>query len=620
MKKFISILASVCVSASLFAPAAYSKDDDGKIDLYEVFSNKKDILKTDVGSRIYKWSMHLPDDAIIYKSDRVNYFNMSTTSYQSSVQLEVNKNKDELSLEDVLYQMQNNSDREDFGEWGDKEFAVDIAKDESGQRYIRIIKSSKGYDYFMVDEAAEELRDYIENRIYVTNNYIYNLTISMNGEFYKQHEEMFDKLSSSFKLSFDEKNPYIKELSDSVSTTREYKNTSYGWKLVMSPYWKVEGTPNARNQSFRPVYSDEELNESKKISQDNKEEFKIPEGITVNLISSAENGETSAKWAEKEINKLKDNYHNEAYEILKNEGRTQGDTKVQHVVIRYKTVTKNPYIIHNVYVIGNGYKYLVTATMMEDKYKDNSKRSSFENMLNSFTLEKDYFSQYLGKFISAESLINLNASKELKMKKYNFNTKVTKSWNTFGEGFGFDDELYNDEFFYKYGEQIYRENISNNEYVNAFESSSNMRVDMFAGLNTSKINEIIQGKAEGYLNNDEIRMGLAKIKIESSQYNGAEVYYLEKEYDLDAVKKFVNEDETKIYDLKGLENEYTHIIKIGQDTYTQTITLPVANMTSKNKAKVNEIWGNTTINKTNYSKLNLKWQQHKLEDFDKEKK
>ncbi len=620
MKKFISILASVCVSASLFAPAAYSKDDDGKIDLYEVFSNKKDILKTDVGSRIYKWSMHLPDDAIIYKSDRVNYFNMSTTSYQSSVQLEVNKNKDELSLEDVLYQMQNNSDREDFGEWGDKEFAVDIAKDESGQRYIRIIKSSKGYDYFMVDEAAEELRDYIENRIYVTNNYIYNLTISMNGEFYKQHEEMFDKLSSSFKLSFDEKNPYIKELSDSVSTTREYKNTSYGWKLVMSPYWKVEGTPNARNQSFRPVYSDEELNESKKISQDNKEEFKIPEGITVNLISSAENGETSAKWAEKEINKLKDNYHNEAYEILKNEGRTQGDTKVQHVVIRYKTVTKNPYIIHNVYVVGNGYKYLVTATMMEDKYKDNSKRSSFENMLNSFTLEKDYFSQYLGKFISAESLINLNASKELKMKKYNFNTKVTKSWNTFGEGFGFDDELYNDEFFYKYGEQIYRENISNNEYVNAFESSSNMRVDMFAGLNTSKINEIIQGKAEGYLNNDEIRMGLAKIKIESSQYNGAEVYYLEKEYDLDAVKKFVNEDETKIYDLKGLENEYTHIIKIGQDTYTQTITLPVANMTSKNKAKVNEIWGNTTINKTNYSKLNLKWQQHKLEDFDKEKK
>lgn len=620
MKKLVSILASVCVSASLFAPAAYAKDDDGKIDLYEVFSNKKDILKTDVGSRIYKWSMHLPDDAIIYKSDRVNYFNMSTTSYQSSVQLEVNKNKDELSLEDVLYQMQNNSDREDFGEWGDKEFAVDIAEDESGQRYIRIIKSSKGYDYFMVDEAAEELRDYIENRIYVTNNYIYNLTISMNGEFYKQHDEMFDKLSSSFKLSFDEKNPYIKELSDSVSTTREYKNTSYGWKLVMSPYWKVEGTPNARNQSFRPVYSDEELNESKKIGEDNKEEFKIPEGITVNLISSAENSETSVKWAEKEINKLKDNYHNEAYEILKNEERTQGNTKVQHVVIRYKTVTKNPYIIHNVYVVGNGYKYLVTATMMEDKYKDNSKRSSFENMLNSFTLEKDYFSQYLGKFISAESLINLNASKELKMKKYNFNTKVTKSWNTFGDGFGFDDELYNDEFFHKYGEQIYRENISNNEYVNAFESSSNMRVDMFAGLNTSKIKEIIQGKAEGYLNNDEIRMGLAKVKIESSEYNGAEVYYLEKEYDLDAVKKFVNEDETKIYDLKGLENEYTHIIKIGQDTYTQTITLPVANMTSKNKTKVNEIWRNTSINKTNYSKLNLKWQQHKLEDFDKEKK
>jgi hypothetical protein len=32
----------------------------------------------------------------------------------------------------------------------------------------------------------------------------------------------------------------------------------------------------------------EELNESKKIGEDNKEEFKIPEGITVNLNSSAE--------------------------------------------------------------------------------------------------------------------------------------------------------------------------------------------------------------------------------------------------------------------------------------------------------------------------------------------
>jgi hypothetical protein len=87
----------------------------------------------------------------------------------------------------------------------------------------------------------------------------------MNGKFYEEHEEMFGKLASSFKLTFDEKNQNIKELSDSVSTSREYKNSSYGWKMMLSPYWKVEGTPNARNQSFRPLYSDEEMNQSVNI-------------------------------------------------------------------------------------------------------------------------------------------------------------------------------------------------------------------------------------------------------------------------------------------------------------------------------------------------------------------
>ncbi|SHJ49701.1 hypothetical protein [Tepidibacter formicigenes] len=616
MKRFFSFIVSVILIIGLINPVVYAVDDDGKIDLYEVFSSKEDKMKNEVGSRIYKWSMHLPDDAVIYKSERANFFDMSTNSYQASVELEVNKNKDELTLEEMLYKIQNESIRENYWDWGDKEFVVDIVKDNLGQRYIRTIKANKVYDRFMVDEAAEELGEYIENRIYIANNYIYDLTISMDGEFYRQHEEMFDKLASSFKLSFEENNPYIKELSDSVSTTREYKNKSYGWKLVMSPYWKVEGTPNSRYQKFRPVYSDEELDVDSKIEEDSEDELKISEGITVSLISSAEAGENASKWAQEEIQLFKDNYNSDVYDIIKSEARKQGNIDTYHVVIKYKTVTKKPYIVHNLYAVGNGYKYLVSAIMTEEQYKDDKKRNSFENMVNSFELDKECLSKYLGKIITAKSIINLNDLKELKMKKYNFKTKVTKSWNTFNDR----DYFYDDFYYNKYEDSAYRGDISNDEHISVFEPTSNMSLDMSAGLDTNEINEIVKERVEKFIEDDEIRMGLAQVKIKSAKYNGANLYYIEKEYNLDAINNFVNEDETKVYDLEKLKNEYEYIIKIGKDTYIQSIMLPVANSTSKNKLKVNNIWENTFVNEVNYSKVNLQWKEHNLKEFDKERK
>ena len=600
---------TLCLLFGVKAQAVQAKEDDGKIDLYQVFSNKADQMKTEVGSLIYKWSMHLPDDGIVYKSESANYFNMSTNSYKSSVQLQVEKNKNELTLEEYLYKMQNNTSRNHYFYEQKKELAIDIAVDSSGERYIRIIKSNPYIDYYLVDAAAQEMGEYVENRIYMKNNYIYNLTIRMNGQFYRDHEEMFDKLLASFKLSFDEKNQYIKELSDSVSSTREFKNTSYGWKLVMSPYWKVEGAPNARTQKLIPVYSDGELDQVKKVEEKVEEQIMVPEGVTVSLISSTGKDETASSWAQNDIQTLKDKYNNEVYEILNNEAKKQGALNVHSVIVRYKTVTNNPYVVHNLYVIGNEYKYLVTATMKEDQYKAPSKRADFENMINSFSLDKAYLSEYLGRIITAKSLINLSDLKEVKLKKYDFQTKVTKSFNTSRDE---EDFYFNEYMYYNYG---YREAISNNEYISATDPVSNISVSMSAGLDTSEMKEAIKNRAEVYSSDNEIRMGLATLKIRSTQYNGAEIYYIEKEYDLNAINKFVKEDDTKIYDLEQLRNQYDYIIKIGKDTYTQSTTLPVANMTSNNKAKVSSIWENTTTSKMNYSKLNLTWSEHKLEDF-----
>jgi len=617
MKKILSMLICLLMLIGTFAPVSFA--ESGKIDLYEVFSNKDDQAKTEVGSRIYKWSMHLPDDAIIYKSERVNFFNMSTNSCQSSIELEVNKNKDNYTLEEILHNMQSQSKRGYYWFWGDKEFQVDIAEDQWGQRYIRIIKAGGFYDYYLVDKAAEEFREYVENRIYVANNYIYNLTVRMNGEFYRQHEEMFNKLVSSFKLAFNENNPYIKELSDSVSTAREFKNTSYGWKIVLSPYWKVEGVPNARNQMFRPVYSDEELNQDKEDKEEKENEFKIPEGITVSLVSSAENGETSSQWAQKDVEKIRNNYNSKVFEILKNEAGIQNGANVHNVVIRFKTVTRRPYIMHNLYVVGNGYKYLVSAVMMEDKYLDSAKRKSFENMLSSFKLDKTCLSRYLGKIAQAESMFDIRAPKELKMKKYDFATSVTKNWNVNSNEFdaykGYYDEIMYKEFLLRYDGKA-----GTNETITAFEPDSNISLSMTAGLNANDMSEIISQRTERFLKDDEIRLRLASIKIQSAEHNGAAICRISKEYDLDAVENFVDEDKTKTYSFERLTNEYEYIVKIGRNTYIEIMKIPVANTAPENLLKIDRIWSNTYINKINYGKLDIKWKQHTLEEFDKEKK
>lgn len=618
-KKLICTVLCICLSSGLYAPAVYAADGSGNIDLYEAFSSKADKMKNEVGSRIYKWSMHLPDDGVIYKSEQANFFNMSTSSYQANIQLQVNKNKEDTTLEEMLYQMQN-SPKDNYIMYNDdKQYAMNIATDESGHKYIRIIKANQFYDYYMVNEAAQEFSDYIENRIYIANGYVYNLTVSMKGEFYKQHEEMFDKLTASFKVSFDENNSYIKELSDSVSTTREYKNTSYGWKMTMSPYWRVNGIPNARIQNFSPVYTDEELNMS--TSKDNKsdQEFKVPEGVSVSLISSAGKDETAAKWAQKELEDLKNNYNDKILEVVSSKGSFIGNFNTYDVVIKNKSVTSDPYIVHNLYIVGNGYKYLAAATMKEEKYDNAVKRNEFESMLSSFTLDKSCISKYLGEIVSAESILDTNASKELKMNKYDFATAVTKEWNTSRDANnnGYYQDYYDKYMYMPYGSD-YRGDVSNNEYVGAVDPVSNMHVDMTAGLNSNEINEIVKQKTNELQKNDEIRLGLAKVKIQSAEYNGAEVYYIEKEYDLDAILAFVKSDNTKKYDFERLQNQYQYIVKVGKDTFTENITLPVANVTSENKLKAEAVWQNTSINKNNYSKANLSWKEHTLEEFNED--
>ncbi len=606
MKKILALFICTLLLIGAITPVTYA--ESGNIDLYEAFSNKDDFAITEVGSRIYKWSMYLPDDAVVYKSDRLNYFSMSTTSYQAGVDLEVTKNTDKLTLEDILYSIENDS-YSGFYSSG-KEFQRDIIKDKNGQRCLQIIEGGGYYDFFSVSNSDDtEFKEYTENRIYIANNNIYKLTVHMNREFYLQHEEMFEKLTSSFKLTFDDKNPLIKELSDSLNTVREYKNTYYGWKMKLSPYWKASGTPNSREQVFSPVYSDEDLNQNSVESETKKEKDtvnKVPELISVSLIGSALPGENATKWAEKEIKEFKSNFNDAIYDIIYQKEYTQNGYNVYHMSVRDTTMTQRPFISHYLFIVGNGYKYLITAIMADDKYLDKEKQDKFDFMFKSFTLDKSLLSKHIGKIALSENLMNLDEDKELSMDKNEFATKVKRNWKTNTRSSSYSNLLL--MLLIDYG-------VGDYEDLKAYESYSNIDINMSAGSTTKSFEEAISLLGESSMDSDEVRSGIAKVNIQSTKAKGATIYKITKEYDMKAIEKSLKEDSKKSYNFDNMINEYIYIIETGKKVYVQQTTIPVTNTSSDNLKKVEDIWKNTVINKTNYSSLKLTWKQHSLDEF-----
>lgn len=631
MKKNLCILMSLTLAMSL-SPVKALGIEKGKVDLYDIFSKDADKVKTQVGSALYKWTMHLPEDAIIYKSDKSNFFNMTTNSYSSNVQLMVNKNNDELSLEDILYKSENKFGMDYEYRYMDKQFATCISKDQNDKRYVKIIKGNKNNENLLLDESGDELMEYVENRIYIENGYIYNYTLRMNGEFYKNHVERFEKLISSFKLQFDSKDSHSKELSESVSTIREFSNTSYGWNMNLSSYWKLQGIQNSKVQKFSAIYDDTENGlENINMSLKNNMEYKIQEGISVKLVSSAVENENSKAFAQKEIENIKNNINSEAYELISSkeitlgeknsDGKTEQKNSAYETVTKYKTVTKMPSVVYNLYVVANGYKYLITATMTEEQYKDTKKRKVYEDMIYSFKTNSKGFSKYIGKITSTDNMIDYSKTNNLKMKNYNFSSKIPKYFSTSNESTGIDNGYYMEKNM-SYS-SMYEGSISNREAVFASDLKSNIKINMAAGLDTTEMKGIISQRTDVYAKNDEVRMGLANVNIKSASYNdsssSAEIYCIEKIYDVSAIDKFVKEDSTKKYDLSLLENEYEYIVKTGKDVYVQTISIPVFNMTEVNKKKISDIISNTTISDVNYSNLNLKWKKCELSEF-KEKK
>jgi len=192
-----------------------AKDDSGKIDFYKVFSRSEENIDM-IGNNIYNWSIYLPSDAIIDKNPKATMFNMSTSSFKGNVIINVYKNIHNLTLEQIyaasLSKTPSNPSYDYYSY--DYKCSAKIQTDTHNNRYILITSITPEYSNYGPSENEEEQGTYSEERTYLGKNndinYIYKVNISMDLAFYKQHQNLFNKLADSFKTTFDSKNPNIK--------------------------------------------------------------------------------------------------------------------------------------------------------------------------------------------------------------------------------------------------------------------------------------------------------------------------------------------------------------------------------------------------------------------------
>ncbi len=540
---------------------ALSLKDDGHIDLYEIFSKERDAIKTQVGSRFYKWSIHLPNDAIIYKTDRVNHFSMYSENYKTNISLDVVANKDAYSLEDILYEIQA-KDSASPPNWQrlEKEYTSTINRDHRGYRYIQIIKVDPFYDYFLVDKAAEEYNSYIENRIYIANNFIYNLQVNMEGKYFRENPEMFEKLISSFVTSYDETKPYIKELSDSISEARVYKNTSYGWKITLNPYWKKEGMPNARNQYFKPVYTYDEIND---LADDQRKKG----GISVNLISSLSAAESLESWFKNELQLLERNYNPGIYKVIAINEINLGQLAAYRLKVKFRDKPHESYIVDTIYTVGNGYKYKIEANLPYEDYTNTESYQAYDNMLKSFRLTRDH-SSYLGEILDASKLINEQDKRKLAIRDQDFEILLSKNWLI-------DQESTGD--------------------LAAYQSSNNLTLFVATNLDSRAFEDIIQDYLSPIFAQDEVRLGLAQIMVESANTKGINLCRISVVYDLDRVDKFSKDKEDLVYSYNSLLNQHIQIIQKDNVLYNQRISIPLTNTNSYTMEEINQVWEESKV-------------------------
>jgi hypothetical protein len=637
------------------------------IDFYKVFSTDSNI--NSFGNSIYNWSIYMPSDAVVSKNAKASGLSMYTNSYKTNVSVEVLKNVDNLSLEEIYAnELGSNNDAPIEG---DNSYICSsrIAKDPKNNKYISIsMVTPESTDYKVNDDKnADEAGVFSQQRIYLGKNnginYIYAVSIAMDLSYYKQHTGLFNKMADSFRTSFNANNPNVKDLADQVTTYRKVNSKIYGWEIELAPYWKASGVQNSTSQFFYPLYSDQEIGISSDISseddfddaadtldtanivdtsdsdnqasefqtqnqeqqsaeqsidqsvyqqsQDNSTANWIKDSLNISVISSSPKSESFEKWADKEIRAIETNFNEELFTIITPPKDIKAkNVKGKKLVFKVNQTSQDSIVEGIVLLQGYGYRYMATLKMKESKYNEPGGKKTFDRMLGSFRLINSK-NKFINDLASPQQILDYEAKKGYSMKKYALKILSTNSWTKEMDinnmRLDTDDGLFDGI-----------DDSSSSESLSLNHQRSGAALDITADLLFDPFDQAISDYLSKELSKQDISSNVLDIKVRKMQIGNVSVYKIEETYNLHNMEELTKKDAKKPYNYSNLKNSYTYLFKQGNDFYTMVFSIPYINASYGNTELIKSLWQSVIVNGVKIGSQEDKWEL--VSDLSKYKK
>lgn len=296
---------TVTITADPASPQA-AKDKDG----IEI-----DTGKTRIGSSYYSWSMKYPTDLVkSYMSFKEDYVNFNDAKEEFNLTVSVDEEHDTLSNDGLLKRITEEMDSDDT--LLDKR----IVKDQ-GKSYARLLTK---YD-----------NTYYEVRLYQANGNLYTIYFSTEEEQFKNtaKNKGYQDLLDSFSTDYDKADSALKDLSTVKDGVRSYTEKETGITLRIPAAWsmyKTDGTVQFGNK-------------------DETESFAI-------RMTSAEEGDTLAKWVDRDRRYLTDEYVPAYFTI--SQPQDMQISGIPSKLLEYSLqIGEDWAYIYDYYLFKNGYKY-----------------------------------------------------------------------------------------------------------------------------------------------------------------------------------------------------------------------------------------------------------------------
>lgn len=349
--------------------------------------------KTKIGDSHYGWSMKYPAGLVKgHQSDDGDSVIFVDAKGDFSLTIKVEKNQsDELSPSALLNRLASDDEDEYSGE------ASTILE----RQYVK----REGSPYAkIVGRSGDE--GYIQTRGYLHKDSLYTVQLFVSKEHYNNNfkQNSYNDLLDSFKLSFDDKDGSLKDISVYSGGNTTYTN-EYGLSFDLPSNWQQGGYTG--NSSF--------------FSDDYSQMLYVD-------VTSASSGDTLGAWVDRQRKQFEEAYAPNYRSMEEPEELTLAG--VPALKVSYASTLGNKWSAgYSLFFIKDKYKYEVDVS-----YPQEEEGATLEDLLKTLTatikVDKDSMDQELGFIQDLDELMDPNRTVTYKNEKFKYALQIPEIWTS----------------------------------------------------------------------------------------------------------------------------------------------------------------------------------------------